>query len=63
MELKTELRQPIRTTIGSLDPSHLWVLGLAIDGDGALVGPGGRQDSYWAECECPDDCLKDHENE
>lgn len=63
MEIKTELRQPIRTTIGSLDPSHVRVLGAALDDDGALVGAERRQYSYLAECECPDDCPRDHENE
>ena len=63
MDLKIDLRQPVKATVGSLEPSHLWVLGLAVDEDGSLVGPGRRQYSYWAECECPDDCLRDHENE
>ena len=63
MELNADLRQPSKEPIGSLEPSHLWVLGLVVDDDGSLVGPGRRQDSSWAECECPDNCLRDHENE
>lgn len=63
MELEMDLRQPIEQTVGSLEPSHLWVLGLALDDDGSIVGPGRRRYSDWAECECPDDCLRDHENE
>jgi hypothetical protein len=63
MNLNIDLGQPASETVGSLEPSHLWVLGLAVDDDGSLVGPGRRQDSSWAECECPDDCLRDHENE
>lgn len=63
MDLKVDLRQPVKETVGSLEPSHLWVLGLAVGDDGSLVGPGRRQYSYWTDCECPDDCLRDHENE
>ena len=63
MNLQLDQRQPMKQAIGSLEPSHLWVLGLAVDDDGSLVGPNGRQPSYWAECECPDDCPRDHENE
>ena len=63
MELKMDFRQPTAPTAGSLEPSHLWVLGLALDDEGSIVGPGRRQYSDWAECECPDDCLRDHENE
>ena len=63
MNLNVDPGQPVNETVGSLEPSHLWVLGLAVDDDGSLVGAGRRQDSSWAECECPDDCLRDHENE
>ncbi len=63
MELMVDLRQPVQETVGSLEPSHLWVLGLALDDQGTLVGLGTRQYSFWADCECPDDCLRDHENE
>ena len=63
MDLKVDLQQPIKETIGWLEPSHLWALGLAVDEDGSIVGPGLRQYSYQADCECPDDCLRDHENE
>jgi hypothetical protein len=63
MDLNVDLWQPVKETIGSLEPSRLRALGLAVDEDGSLVGPGRRQYSYWAECECPHDCLRDHENE
>lgn len=62
MELTMDL-QVVQETRHSLEPSHLWVLGLAVDDHGELVGPGRRKYSYLAECECPDDCLRDHENE
>ncbi len=63
MDLKFDPGAPIRQTVGWLEPSHLWALGLAVDDNGKLVGPGQHQYSYWAECECPGDCLRDHENE
>jgi hypothetical protein len=62
MELSMDLRQPVRGPIGSMEPSHLWIVGLAAD-DGQLARPQARPYSYMAECECPDDCLRDHENE
>ena len=63
MELKVDLQHQVENTVGSLEPSHLWVLGLALDDEGSLIGPGLRPYSYWAECDCPDDCLRDHGNE
>jgi hypothetical protein len=63
MNLQVDLRQPGKAAVGSLEPSHLWVLGLAVDDEGSLVGPGNGPSSSWAECECPDDCLRDHDNE
>jgi hypothetical protein len=27
------------------------------------IGSGSPAFSYWAECECPGDCLRDHANE
>lgn len=54
-----------RTTVDirRLEPSHLWVLGLASDAHGASSKPARRPYSFWADCECPGDCLRDHENE
>jgi hypothetical protein len=63
MNLNVDHQQQVKEAIGSLAPSHLWVLGLAVDEDGSLIGPGMRRDSYLTECQCPDDCLRDHENE
>lgn len=58
-----DLRQSVRDSVSSLEPSHLWALGLVVEDDGSIVGPAGRQSTYRAECECPGDCLRDHENE
>ena len=63
MSLDVDPSQPANEALYSLEPSHLWVLGLTIDEDGFLAGPGKRPYSYWAECECPGDCLRDHANE
>ena len=63
MEIKVDGQHQFETTVGSLDPSRPWALGPAVDEDSSIVEPGWRQSSYWAECECPDDCLRDHENE
>jgi hypothetical protein len=62
MEAQVQRAQPTEQ-IRSLEPSHLWILGLAVGDDGSVAGPGHRRFSYWAECECPYDCLRDHENE
>jgi hypothetical protein len=63
LNLNLDPGQPVRRTAISLEPSHQWVLGLTVDDDGSLVGPDWPQSSYRAECECPDDCLRDHGNE
>jgi hypothetical protein len=63
MGLEVDLRQPSEDIDRSFQPSHLRPLGLAVDDDRSLIGPARPQYSYWAECECPHDCLRDHENE
>lgn len=68
MDLKVDIRQTVKATVDRLEPSRPWAPALAVDGDRSLVGPGTRQSgtreySHWAECECPGDCLRDHENE
>ncbi len=50
-------------TLGVLPPSDVWTLGRAVDRDRSLVTPRTVPYSHLAECECPDDCLRDHENE
>ena len=63
MTLEFDLGQPVLQTVGSVEPSRLWNLGLAADDGGPLAKRAMREDSYLSECECPDDCLRDHENE
>jgi hypothetical protein len=68
MDLKVDIRQAVKATVGRVERSRTWVRELA-DGDvGSIVAPGGGQVaaheySYSAECGCPGDCLRDHENE
>jgi hypothetical protein len=61
MQLNIEVRQLVQQTAGSAEPLLPWILG-SVD-DGPRVEPALRPYSYTSECECPDDCLRDHENE
>lgn len=61
MKLDFDERQPVQQTAGAAEPSHPWILGLVDDGRQVQVAP--RPYSYTSECECPGDCLRDHENE
>ena len=56
-------RQLVQPAAGSAEPSHPWILGLVAVDDGTLVKPEVRPYSFRSECECPDDCLRDHGNE
>jgi hypothetical protein len=68
MDFEVDIRQAVEATAGRVERSRSRVRRLA-DGDvGSSVAPSGRQVdagkySYSAECGCPDDCLRDHENE
>lgn len=62
MEFELDRRLSVSPTIRPLEPSHLWVLGLTRDDD-SVTRPTDRAPSFWADCECPGDCLRDHENE
>jgi hypothetical protein len=63
MQLTVDIRQPIQRTTSSPEPSHPWILGLIAVDDDTRAAPGGRPYSFLSECECPDDCLRDHESE
>jgi hypothetical protein len=60
---KVGLTAPRIAAPSEVRPSRLWVIGLSLGDDGTVTGPEGWQDSYLADCECPDDCPRDHENE
>ncbi len=63
MERSVEQRESAHTSVASPAPSTPWVLGLTSDDEGSRIGSRTRPDSFWAECECPDDCPRDHDNE
>ena len=63
MQLNLEVRQPAIQPAGSTEPSQPWFLGRLHVLDGPRATPAGRPYSFLAECECPGDCLRDHENE
>lgn len=63
MGRSVEQREPAHTSVASPEPSKSWVLDLASDDEGWRIGPRTRQYSFWAGCECPDDCPRDHDNE
>jgi hypothetical protein len=62
MQIDLDRHQPNQWTPDSATPSFPWMVGL-IESDGALPDPSTGQYSFNSECECPDDCLRDHENE
>lgn len=45
-----------------LEPSKLWILGLALDDEGQPIG-AATEPSYLEPCACPGDCQRDHANE
>ncbi len=57
MELSVDQRQPFALQ----EPSPRQ--GVLIDGPDSRVEPASPEYSFWAECECPGDCLRDHEND
>ena len=59
----SDQRQPVRQTVASQEPAPRQGVLRVIDGADSLVEPAARAYSFWAECECPGDCLRDHENE
>ena len=63
MQLTVDVRQPIRQSASSPEPMHPWILGLIAVDDETSAAPAGRPYSFLSECECPDDCLRDHESE
>ena len=63
MQLNVDVREPAQQTAGSPEAPQPWILGVNAVDDGSRVAPVGRPCSFLAECECPADCLRDHENE
>ena len=63
MQLNFDPGLPAKPTAGSAEPWHRRILGLLGVDAGPRVVPALRPYSFLTECECPDDCLRDHENE
>jgi hypothetical protein len=63
MELIVDVGNPARDRATARDRSGERETDRAIDGTGPLGGPQARPYSFVGECECPDDCLRDHANE
>lgn len=63
MEFTMDSRQLYRQGQSGSQPWGAWNAGLAAIRDGSLTVPDGQPSSATAECECPDDCLRDHEND
>ena len=63
MNLTLDLPQTLKQSVGSAALSRLRSLLSTTADDRASVAAAARPYSFQAECECPDDCLRDHENE
>ena len=63
MNIELVLPHPRKQSIGSAVLSRLRALVAATSDRGRTVQSVPRPYSFLSECECPDDCLRDHENE
>jgi hypothetical protein len=63
MQLTVDGRQTNQQATDSPEPSHPWILGLIAAADDTRAATGGSPYSFLSDCECPDDCLRDHESE
>jgi hypothetical protein len=63
MELIVEVRHLAAEPGPSLDRSIDRASNRVRDDAASLAEPRTRPYSFVAECECPDDCLRDHANE
>jgi hypothetical protein len=63
MNLALTLPKAPKQTLGSIALSRLRSLVAAAPGREASVQARPLPYSFLSECECPDDCLRDHENE
>jgi hypothetical protein len=63
MALTVDLRPPAREPGASLGRSQDGEPAWTVEAETSPPAPATRHYSFWADCECPDDCLRDHENE
>jgi len=63
MLLNVDLRHPVPRPGAPLEDSADREPAHANDGVASPVASGTARYSFEAECECPDECLRDHEND
>jgi hypothetical protein len=64
MERTVESGQPVpMPLVASLSPARMGTVDPTVDEASPPIGSASPAYSYWAECECPGDCLRDHANE
>jgi len=56
------LAPPTRQSIATVEPSRAWILGLVVESDGSLSGPGSERTLEWPSCACLDECAGHHED-
>jgi hypothetical protein len=63
MVLGVDLRHPVPEPDPSVEPSRKRENPMGVGAETSPTKTGTPRYSFWADCECPDDCLRDHENE
>ena len=63
MQPNLDTKRSSQPTTSSIEPAHPWILGIVTTDDGPRSQRSGIPYSFVSECECPDDCLRDHGNE
>lgn len=63
MDIRIGPDQPSAVRFETLEPSHLWVLGVVARDTDRRPATGRVIRPDTPECECPDFCLLDHDNE
>lgn len=59
-----QVGEPPRPMLAAnLAAARAWILGLVVESDGTVTGPGFAPWASSVECTCPDFCERDHENE
>ena len=62
-QLTMDIHRSSGQTARSGEASPGWVLGPTVADEARLSIQRPQAYSFLSECECPDDCLRDHENE
>lgn len=63
MNLAIALPESRKQSVGAVVRSSLRNILAAVSDRDTTVKAEPRPYSFMSECECPDDCLRDHENE